>query len=161
MKIKWPNDIVVSGKKICGILTELFAETDGVNYVILGIGINVNIKEFSGELKCKATSVFIETGTGYNLSLIHILKVINITQDIQADETLEVNRSVIIKGKDGVKTINFENKDGIELTNAGEVSLEDIKIEITGDEEGWQGIYALQVYANTKAVLNKDVYKRL
>ena len=40
--IKWPNDVLVNGKKICGILTEMSAETDVVNFIILGIGINVN-----------------------------------------------------------------------------------------------------------------------
>ncbi|HMK45943.1 MAG TPA: biotin--[acetyl-CoA-carboxylase] ligase [Methanocella sp.] len=40
--IKWPNDVLVNGKKICGILTEMSAETDAVNFVVLGIGINVN-----------------------------------------------------------------------------------------------------------------------
>jgi len=40
--IKWPNDVLVNGKKICGILTEMSAETDIVNFIILGIGVNVN-----------------------------------------------------------------------------------------------------------------------
>ncbi|WP_174590398.1 biotin--[acetyl-CoA-carboxylase] ligase [Methanocella conradii] len=40
--IKWPNDVLVNGKKICGILTEMSAETDAVNYIILSIGVNVN-----------------------------------------------------------------------------------------------------------------------
>ena len=40
--IKWPNDVIVNGKKICGILTEMSAETDAVNFIILGIGVNVN-----------------------------------------------------------------------------------------------------------------------
>jgi BirA family biotin operon repressor/biotin-[acetyl-CoA-carboxylase] ligase len=40
--IKWPNDVLVNGKKICGILTEMSAETDVVNFIILGIGVNVN-----------------------------------------------------------------------------------------------------------------------
>ncbi len=40
--IKWPNDVLVNGKKICGILTEMSAETDAVNFIVLGIGVNVN-----------------------------------------------------------------------------------------------------------------------
>lgn len=60
--IKWPNDVVAGGKKLCGILTELSAETDGINYVVTGIGINVNTDDFSAELKEKATSVFLESG---------------------------------------------------------------------------------------------------
>lgn len=60
-KIKWPNDIVVGKKKICGILTEMSAEMNGLNYVVCGIGVNVNSESFDGELKSKATSIFIET----------------------------------------------------------------------------------------------------
>lgn len=66
VKIKWPNDIVVNHKKICGILTEMDAELNQLNYLILGIGINLNNKEFNDELKDKATSYYLETGN--NLS---------------------------------------------------------------------------------------------
>lgn len=58
--IKWPNDIVVEGKKVCGILTEMNAEIERINYIILGIGINVNMDEFPGELKEKATSLKVQ-----------------------------------------------------------------------------------------------------
>ena len=61
-KIKWPNDIVVNGRKICGILTEMSTEIDYINYVVIGVGINVNQKVFDEELKEKATSLMIETG---------------------------------------------------------------------------------------------------
>lgn len=61
-KIKWPNDIVLNGKKVCGILTEMSAEIDFVHYVIIGIGINVNMESFSDELLSTATSLYIEGG---------------------------------------------------------------------------------------------------
>lgn len=61
-KIKWPNDIVIGSKKVCGILTEMSAEINCVNYVVCGIGINVNTVSFDEELSEKATSLFIETG---------------------------------------------------------------------------------------------------
>lgn len=56
-KIKWPNDIVINGKKISGILTEMSAEMDGINYVVIGIGINANFTEFPEELRETATSL--------------------------------------------------------------------------------------------------------
>lgn len=59
-EIKWPNDILINGKKIVGILTELQAEADLVQSIIIGIGINVNTKQFPDELKDKATSLLIE-----------------------------------------------------------------------------------------------------
>lgn len=55
--IKWPNDIVADGKKLCGILTEMSTEMDYIRYVVIGIGINVSIKEFPEELRQKATSL--------------------------------------------------------------------------------------------------------
>ena len=60
--IKWPNDIVMNKKKVCGILTEMSTEIDYINYVVIGVGINVNQKAFDEELKEKATSLMIETG---------------------------------------------------------------------------------------------------
>ncbi len=54
-KIKWPNDIVLNGKKICGILTEMSAEFTYINYVVIGAGINVNQEEFSDEIRDSAT----------------------------------------------------------------------------------------------------------
>jgi BirA family biotin operon repressor/biotin-[acetyl-CoA-carboxylase] ligase len=61
-RIKWPNDVVVSGKKICGILTEMSAQMDYVEYLVVGTGINVNIRKFPDEIKDMATSAAIELG---------------------------------------------------------------------------------------------------
>jgi BirA family biotin operon repressor/biotin-[acetyl-CoA-carboxylase] ligase len=63
-QIKWPNDILIGGKKTAGILTELSAEPDRVRHVIVGIGVDVNLtaNEFSAELRKTATSLKIETG---------------------------------------------------------------------------------------------------
>ena len=60
--IKWPNDVLISEKKVAGILTEMSAEKGKIKQVIVGIGINVNTEEFSCELCDKATSIYIETG---------------------------------------------------------------------------------------------------
>ena len=59
--IKWPNDIVVNGKKITGILTEMSAEMDLIHYVVIGIGINVNTTEFDEAIRDMATSLYLET----------------------------------------------------------------------------------------------------
>lgn len=62
--IKWPNDILIRGKKVAGILTEMSAEVDRVRHVILGIGLDVNLEahEFPDELKNIATSLRAESG---------------------------------------------------------------------------------------------------
>jgi BirA family biotin operon repressor/biotin-[acetyl-CoA-carboxylase] ligase len=68
--IKWPNDIILNGRKLCGILTEMACELDRINYVVVGIGLNVNQKsqDFSGELSDKAISlnIYSREKTFYN-----------------------------------------------------------------------------------------------
>lgn len=60
--IKWPNDIILNRKKVCGILTEMSAELNTVNYIVVGIGVNVNVEEFPEEISQTATSLKIESG---------------------------------------------------------------------------------------------------
>ncbi|MFI3172721.1 MAG: biotin--[acetyl-CoA-carboxylase] ligase [Eubacteriales bacterium] len=60
--IKWPNDIIVNGRKVCGILTEMSTEIDYINYVVIGVGINANMEEFPEELTQMATSLKLEKG---------------------------------------------------------------------------------------------------
>lgn len=60
--IKWPNDLVLNKKKICGILTEMSTEPDCINYVVTGVGINVNNISFPDEIRDTATSLFLESG---------------------------------------------------------------------------------------------------
>ena len=61
-EIKWPNDLVLNKKKICGILTEMSTELMEIQYVIPGTGINVNQMEFPDDIKATATSLRIESG---------------------------------------------------------------------------------------------------
>lgn len=63
-EIKWPNDVLIGGKKVAGLLNEMSAETDGINFVILGIGVNINMlpEQFPAELRYPATSLLIESG---------------------------------------------------------------------------------------------------
>ncbi len=61
-RIKWPNDVVIGTKKVCGILTEMAAEMERVNYVVIGIGVNANVPGFPEEISVKATSILLETG---------------------------------------------------------------------------------------------------
>ncbi len=59
---KWPNDVLINGKKVCGMLLESTATAEGIGRVVLGIGVNVNQEEFPAELTHKATSLMIESG---------------------------------------------------------------------------------------------------
>lgn len=61
-KIKWPNDIVVNGRKVCGILTEMSVEKNVIRYVVIGVGVNVGLQEFPREVADTATSLQAECG---------------------------------------------------------------------------------------------------
>lgn len=72
VEIKWPNDIHFQGRKLVGILTELNAEVDMINYIVMGIGINVNIdeQEFPDDLRGLVTSVQCETGREFSRQVL-------------------------------------------------------------------------------------------
>ena len=62
--IKWPNDVLITGKKVAGLLNEMSAETDGINFVILGVGVNLNMsrEQFPADLRTPATSLLLAGG---------------------------------------------------------------------------------------------------
>lgn len=64
--LKWPNDLLIKGKKFCGILTEMNAEATRVRYLVIGIGMNVNHATFPDELQKLATSLRLEAGTEWS-----------------------------------------------------------------------------------------------
>lgn len=64
--LKWPNDVLIAGKKVCGILTEMNAEATRVRYIVVGIGINVNQAAFPEELAAVATSLRLATGSEWS-----------------------------------------------------------------------------------------------
>ncbi len=63
-EIKWPNDVLLGGSKVAGLLNEMSAETDGINFVILGIGVNLNmtLAQFPSDLRNPATSLLVASG---------------------------------------------------------------------------------------------------
>ena len=148
--IKWPNDIVINGKKVCGILTEMAGELNKINYIVIGIGINVNMKDFPDEIKKYATSLFIEGNKKIDrkVLLINILKNFEdlydaYIKDLSLDKTLSIVRNYsvmlgknirIIQGRsekkgraihineDGLLLIDLEDGSR-ELISSGEVSI--------------------------------------
>lgn len=116
--IKWPNDIILESSKLCGILTELSAEPGYVNYVVVGIGINVNhaLSEFNADLKTRATSLQIHTGK--TVSRVKLLGSIlssfeEIYEIVLQGNTKEIinrwNRYSVTLGRE-VKIISRENE---------------------------------------------------
>ncbi len=70
VQIKWPNDVVINGRKACGILTEMSAEPGYIHHVVIGTGINVNQSSFPKEIEQTAASVLRETGKMQSRALI-------------------------------------------------------------------------------------------
>ncbi|SFL85482.1 BirA family transcriptional regulator, biotin operon repressor / biotin-[acetyl-CoA-carboxylase] ligase [Gracilibacillus orientalis] len=81
IQIKWPNDLFIDGKKISGILTEMSAELEAIQYLIIGFGINVNqsSEDFPEDLEAKSTSLGIESGQEWDRQAI----IQNILQDFE------------------------------------------------------------------------------
>lgn len=69
-KIKWPNDIIINGKKVTGILTEMNVQSDYIDYVVIGVGINVKEQEFEAELADKATALETELKQSISRALL-------------------------------------------------------------------------------------------
>jgi BirA family biotin operon repressor/biotin-[acetyl-CoA-carboxylase] ligase len=84
-EIKWPNDILIRGKKVAGILTELSAELDTVKYVILGMGVSVNLSasDFPTDVRKIATSLRIETGQRLDRAALAIRILQELDRDYQ------------------------------------------------------------------------------
>ena len=72
--IKWPNDILLGRQKVCGILTELSAEIEGVDYVVVGIGINVNQRPEEFPLELRDTAVSLAMGAKHSFSRAELLR---------------------------------------------------------------------------------------
>lgn len=114
--IKWPNDIVVNGKKVCGILTEMSAEMDRVNYVIIGMGINVNTTDFPEELQEIGTSLKMESGKNYRrrdivaqLLMFFEMYYKQYIQEKSLEGILEAYKPLCITLKNDVRIIDRDN----------------------------------------------------
>lgn len=133
--IKWPNDIIINKKKVCGILTEMSAELNSVNYIIVGIGINVNVdpEEFPHEVRTIATSI--KESIGHEIYRKEIvLEILRIFEELYLDflRTRSVAKSVEICKKYSVtlgNAVRIISKDKIifgealDLTEDGELLI--------------------------------------
>ncbi len=122
--IKWPNDVVVNKKKICGILTEMSAQIDYVNYVVIGTGINVNQESIPKELEDRATSFYLETGKLSQRARIAAAVI----------ETFEKNYETFTKTCD--LSLLMDNYNRILVNNRQQVKVLDLNREFTGTSEG-------------------------
>lgn len=148
--IKWPNDIIVNSKKLCGILTESSMDQTGIHYVVVGIGINCNQIEFSKNIAGMATSIRLETGKEISRSKLFgtflnifetyyevFLETEDLSEFLEEYNNLLVNRGkevkIIERDKERILTaIGIDEKGGLivkdgqgrkEMIISGEVSV--------------------------------------
>lgn len=126
--VKWPNDLVINQKKVCGVLTEMSAELGSVNYVIVGIGVNVNQKVFPDSLTEKATSLYLEGEKEFSRKkiLLHFFMAfedlymdfinngtLEKTLDICRDHSVLINKEIYLETKANkrmVKVLDFNDE---------------------------------------------------
>lgn len=152
-EIKWPNDVIINGKKVCGILTEMSSEIDYINYVVIGMGINVNDEAFPDEIASTATSIRLGSGKMQNRAKLvsYIMEAmeeyyllyrktndLSLLLDKYNEKLVNVNRKVklIRKGEEQIRTalgvdktgaLIVEDADGVsEKIISGEVSVRGI-----------------------------------
>lgn len=160
-RIKWPNDIILGGKKVCGILTEMNCETDIINHAVIGIGINYsqNAGDFPGELSDKAISLLtffhnMEYGKELpdRLELIRALLVeldscytlmsgeyTETIIDMWKQRSLTIGREVSVAGRDG----KFTGK-ALDITGDGRLVVacgDGIVREILSGEISVRGVF--------------------
>ena len=128
-RIKWPNDVLIGDKKICGILTEMSAEIDRVNRVIVGIGVNVNNEVFGIDLIEKATSLYRETGKKHSRE--------KLAADILS-EFFELYDKFVEKGFDSIKEEYTKkcitlNREVIIIRNGQEMLAQAVDITENGE----------------------------
>lgn len=152
-RIKWPNDIVVRGKKVCGILTEMSAQIDYVTHIVIGVGINVQNEDFPEEIAEVATSLKLETGNTVNRAKLieaiweefekyyeQFMQTQNLKAMVQEYNTYLVNRNQKVKVLDPKEP--FEGlAQGI--TERGELVVDtwEARRLVTSGEVSVRGIY--------------------
>jgi len=147
--IKWPNDIIVNNKKVCGILTEMSGEINKVNYVVVGMGINVNCEEedIPKDLISKATSLKIEDNKEFKRNIL-VADILNNFEKLYTelieynniDTSIEIcKKNSILIGKE-VRIINRNRErfgKAVGLNSNGELLVqfenEEIKPLISGE----------------------------
>ncbi len=142
--VKWPNDIIINNKKVCGILTEMSTKADKISYIVIGIGINVDheYKDFPDDIRNIATSINIELKQNFDKDtltkqiLIELEKIYCMLKNYQSDEIIKLYRNYsVILGKqisfvlNGVENsgsvVDIKNNGAliVKCTNGNEVEL--------------------------------------
>ncbi len=153
-QIKWPNDVVIDKKKICGILTELHMNPDNsIRDVVIGVGINVNMTDFPDEIKGVAGSLLTQTGARVNRSLV-VARVMERFEENyekfqmgydlsylkEQYESRLINKGEKVKildsGKTGGTPAAWDVRSGTVGTALGITDMGELLVDVTGEQAG-------------------------
>jgi BirA family biotin operon repressor/biotin-[acetyl-CoA-carboxylase] ligase len=100
VSIKWPNDVLIGGRKVCGIICEILCKDAAIDYAVLGIGVNVNrtqdeLPRLDSPDRPNATSLFVESGSRFDLPLL-LAEVLAELSDISGLITTDENRRLFM-----------------------------------------------------------------
>jgi len=148
--LKWPNDVLIDGKKVCGILTEMNAEATRVRYVVVGIGINVNQASFPKELL--ATSLRLATGSEW--SRVELLAALLKSLDREYRQFLE--------GAEGRQSILQRFAENSSWLRGKKVRIEENCAAVEGTTEGLdeRGFLQVRTAQGLQTVLSGTVRER-
>jgi BirA family transcriptional regulator, biotin operon repressor / biotin---[acetyl-CoA-carboxylase] ligase len=148
--LKWPNDILIDGKKVCGILTEMNAEATRVRYIVVGIGINVNQSSFPKELQ--ATSLRLATGSEWSrVELVAALL-----------KSLHREFRLLLEGPDARESILRRFAENSSWVRGKAVRIEENGSGFEGTTEGldFRGFLQVRTSKGTQTVLSGTVRER-
>jgi BirA family biotin operon repressor/biotin-[acetyl-CoA-carboxylase] ligase len=134
--IKWPNDLLARGKKICGILIESAIEGQTIQYAILGIGVNVRQRDFPAELAESATSILIESGVDKTTD--EVMAALLPRLDLWYRKSLSRPQAVVARWEElssyarGREVTIISNEGEIEGTTRGLTQRGSLMVEIDG-----------------------------
>lgn len=153
-RIKWPNDIVAGGKKVCGMLAEMSVERDYIHYIVIGVGINVGKQEFPPEIASSAVSLYQECGREVPRAglIANVMKAFESAYDIFREKgdlsgLLDRYHELLVNKDREVRVLDPKGEyrgisRGISRTGELLVELEDGKVrEVYAGEVSVRGVY--------------------
>jgi BirA family biotin operon repressor/biotin-[acetyl-CoA-carboxylase] ligase len=150
--LKWPNDVLIAGKKVCGILTEMNAEVTRVRYVVVGIGINVNHAEFPKEIEAQATSLRLATGSEWSR--------VELTAALL--KSLDREYRLLIEKKDARQSILERFAEQSSWVRGKQVRIEENGSKVEGTSEGLdeRGFLRVRTVHGVQTVLSGTVREK-
>ena len=147
--LKWPNDVLIDGKKVCGILTEMNAEATRVRYVVVGIGINVNQVAFPKELEGGATSLRLATGSEWS----------RVEMTAALLKSLDREYRLLIEQSDARQSIRRRFAEQSSWVRGKEIRVEENGSRIEGTTEGLdeRGFLQVRTAQGSQTVLSGTV----